>query len=211
MPKPKPTEVIVHRLDLQPSLKDSMDAFLIGKTATNALQGVGTILSAFGPAASVLLGWYLADKALDEVIDGLTGFFAKIGEDAADERYGDTLNQYQLVCATLEAAANMPDLLAQEEGMRKGIKNIGNFNPVLDAWNRFRPKLMISFAQSAQTQGVNAYPFDGWGKPLAQRWISFYPLDALTREMKEDLYSMAGQVDKYPWPVGWLWKKATNQ
>ena len=211
MPKPKPTEVIVHRIDLQPSLKDSMDAFLIGKTATNALQGVGTVLSAFGPAASVLLGWYLADKALDEVIDAVTGYFSDKGREIAEDRYGDSKNHYQLVCATLEASADMPDLLAQEEGMVEILKESGgNFHPVFDAWVRFRSKLMIEFAQSTY-RGDNGVPWDGWGKPLKRRWMAFYPLGALIQEMKEDLLSLGGQANNLPWPASWVWKKATNQ
>lgn len=205
MPKPKPTEVIVHRIDVQPSLKESMDAFLIGKTATNAIAAAGSVLAAAGPALGVIAAWWLADRALDEVLDELKGFFMEKGEEIAEERYAPQMDHYRLVMATLESCANSSDLLAQEEGMLERIKGPSNFNPVFDAWNRFRPKLMIAIGQGG---GI---PWDGWGRPLAHRWKAFYPVKAMQEELKQDLYSMGGQIDKMPWPIGWIVRKSTNQ
>lgn len=202
-PKPKPTEVIVHRIDLQPSLKDSMDAFLIGKTATNALQGVGTILTAAGPALGVLMGWYLADRALDEVVDAITGAITKKVKEVVDDRYATQLGHYRLVMATLESCANLDDLKAQDDGVEEIIKGDGNFNPVYDAFIRFKNKI-----KSDKTIWMDSA---NWGQPMAQRWKSFYPINALLDEIEQDKNTMGGQVNNLPWPASWVWKKATNQ
>ena len=203
MPKPTPTEVIVHRLDLQPSLKDSMDAFLIGKTATNALQGVGTILSAAGPALGVLAAWWIADKTLDQVVDEFTGYFEKKGKDIVEDRYGSELSKYQLVMATLESCSDHTDFIAQYVGVIEILKGDGNFNPVYDAVTRFTLKI-----QSDKTVWMDPA---NWGKPMAQRWKGFYSVNALMEQVKADALSLGGQANNLPWPANWLWKKATNQ
>ena len=203
MPKPKPTDVIVHRIDLQPSVKESLDAFLIGKTATNALQGLGSVFSAFGPALAVVATWWLADRAIDEVVDTVTGALEKKGEEIAQERYAPQMEHYRLVMATLESCANNDDFKAQYNGVIKIIKGPTNFNPVFDAFVRFKNKI-----KSDKSIWMDPAM---WGRPMAMRWKGFYPLNALIEETKADALSLGGQADNMPFPVGWLWKKATNQ
>ena len=203
MPKPKPTEVIVHRIDLQPSVKDSMDAFLIGKTVTNLVAAAGSVVAALGPALGVIATWWLADRAIDEVVDTLTGAFKKKGEEIVEERYSPQMGHYRLVLATLESCADNADFRAQYDGVIKIIKGTSNFNPVFDAFVRFKNKI-----KSDKSIWMDPAM---WGIPMAMRFKAFYPLNALMDEIKEDMNSMGGQVDKMPWPVGWIWKKATNQ
>lgn len=207
MPKPKATEVIVHRLDMQPSLKDSVDTFLVGKTLTNAVSAVGSVLSGLGPALGVIATWYLADKALDTVTKEVTDFFKKKGREIADERYGDSLDHYKLVCSTLQASLNWEELEAQTPGMvailREGETN---FEPVYDKWVLFRVKLMTE----ARAKKPDP-PWQGWGEPMSQSWQNFYPVSALMKDMKADVYSLGGTLDKMPWPVGWVVRTATGQ
>jgi len=207
VPKAKPTEVFVHRIDIQPGVKESVDAFLVGKTLTNAVSAVGSVLSGLGPALGVIAGWYLADKALDEAVDAVTGYFRKKGAEIADERYGSSLDHYRLVMATLEASTDWESLQAQTPGMvailREGETN---FEPVYDKWVLFRVKLMTEIQAKKPDP-----PWLGWGKPMSRAWKAFYPVDALMQDMKNDLYSMGGQIDKMPWPVGWVVRKSTGQ
>ena len=74
MPKAKPTQIIVHRIELQQSDRDTLEAALAGRFVTNAvgsvgsvLSGLGAALSPFGGALTAIATAWLADKALDEV------------------------------------------------------------------------------------------------------------------------------------------------
>ena len=223
MPKPKATEVIVHRVDLQPSLKESLDSFLIGKTLTNTLQGIGSIVNGLGPALGVIAGWYLADRAIDEVVDTLTGWATRTGQKIVDERYRSEGDKYMFICAMLESSVDLPAFQAQEEHTQE-VLNEGesNFQPVAREYANFKRSLMLELVASARTGAGSpktdpakaqaaGVPWEGWGQPLARRWKSFYHLSALTAEVKADALSLAGQADKLPWPISWGWKKLTNQ
>lgn len=176
-PKPKPTEVIVHRLDLQPSLKDSMDAFLIGKTATNALQGIGTILTAAGPALGAIAAAWIAKEGIEGAIDAATGYFEEKGKEIHEAKYGDEMQKYQLVCATLESCANYEDLEAQSENLNKILRSGEPPALVGRAWSRFVAKgITMGWWTSSTTL---------WGKDMSHRWKAFYPLSALSQDMKE--------------------------
>lgn len=75
MGKSKPDQVIVHRLDLQPSLKESLDnAVMIGGAAT-AMQGIGAavggIASGMGAFLAAGFGAYLTAWAAGEVKERL--------------------------------------------------------------------------------------------------------------------------------------------
>jgi hypothetical protein len=76
MPKAKPTQVIVHRIELQETERATLEAALAGRFVTNAvsaagsvLSGIGSALAPFGGVFAAIAGVYLADKALDEVLD----------------------------------------------------------------------------------------------------------------------------------------------
>ena len=76
MPKAKPDQTIVHRIELQQSERDTLEAALAGNFVTNAvgsvgsvLSGLGAALSPFGGALTAIATAWLADKALDEVLD----------------------------------------------------------------------------------------------------------------------------------------------
>ena len=218
MPKPKPTEVIVHRLDLQPSVKESMDNFLIGKTFTNTIQAVGGLVDGLGPALAVIAGWFLADKAIDEVLDKITDWADGTAQDVVDERYGSENDKYLFICAMLESSVDLPAWHAQADYTQEILnKGESNFHPVAEAYARFRLAMVSELTAAARRSGRigsvggPGVPWEGWGQPLAQRWKSFYPINALMDEIKADVLSLGGQADKMPWPVSWLWKRATNQ
>jgi len=202
MPKPKATEVIVHRIDLQPSMKESMDAFLIGKTATNALQGVGTILSAFGPALGAIAAAWIAKEGIEGAIDAATNYFEKKGEEIVEAKYGDEMQKYQLVCATLESCANLADLEAQSENLNKTLRSGEPPALVGRAWTRFVSKGHSSgYFTKTETQ---------WGKPMVNAWMSFYPISTLGQEMKAHALEYAKKrsrniLARVLFPISNLW------
>jgi hypothetical protein len=61
MPKAKPTQVIVHRIELQEKERDMMETFVVGKTVNNLLE----------PAIALGAVWvtYKAAKATHDFVD----------------------------------------------------------------------------------------------------------------------------------------------
>ena len=81
MPKAKPDQVIVHRIELQETERATLEAALAGRFVTNAahagaalLTGVGTALVPFTGAISALAALWIADKTIDEIKDAITTF-----------------------------------------------------------------------------------------------------------------------------------------
>ena len=74
MPKSKPNQVIVHRIELQQSERDMLELAVAGRTATNAVSaigavfsGVGTMLAPFAPAFGALTALWIGDRTLDAI------------------------------------------------------------------------------------------------------------------------------------------------
>jgi len=74
MPKAKPTQVIVHRIELQQSERDALEAALAGRFVTNAvsatgsvLTGVGNFLAPFSGVFGALAALWIGDRTLDAV------------------------------------------------------------------------------------------------------------------------------------------------
>lgn len=103
MPKAKPDQVIVHRIDLQPSVKDLGEGMVLGNAVGNALSGtgaliggigtaIGGILSPFSGAVTALAALWIADRTFDEVLDAASkhgeGIKASKEENYASE-YGE--------------------------------------------------------------------------------------------------------------------------
>ena len=78
MPKAKPDQVIVHRIELQQSERDAMEAALAGKFITNGISAVGNVLGGLGQALvpfsgaiSALAALWIADRTIDEIVDAV--------------------------------------------------------------------------------------------------------------------------------------------
>jgi len=74
MPKAKPDQVIVHRIELQQSERDAMEAALAGRFITNGVSAVGNVLGGLGAALtpfagaiSALAALWIADRTIDEI------------------------------------------------------------------------------------------------------------------------------------------------
>tara|TARA_Y100000401_G_C8310097_1_gene219242 strand:- start:220 stop:909 length:690 start_codon:yes stop_codon:yes gene_type:complete len=74
LPKAKPTQVIVHRIELQQSERDALEAALLGRFATNAVSSAGHVLTGIGnllvPFSGVLTAFgalWIGDRSLEMV------------------------------------------------------------------------------------------------------------------------------------------------
>ena len=72
MPKAKPTQVIVHRIELQQSERETLELAVAGNVATNAVSaagavfsGMGSMLAPFAPAFGALTAMWIGDRTLD--------------------------------------------------------------------------------------------------------------------------------------------------
>lgn len=78
MPKAKPSQVIVHRIELQETERAALEAALAGRFVTNAVSAAGSVLSGIGQALVPFTGVltaigaaYLAEKGVSAVIEGV--------------------------------------------------------------------------------------------------------------------------------------------
>ena len=74
MPKAKPTQVIVHRIELQESEREMVELAMMGNVATNAvsaagavLSGIGSFLAPFSGVFGALAAVWIGDRTLDMV------------------------------------------------------------------------------------------------------------------------------------------------
>ena len=74
MPKAKPTQVIVHRIELQESEREMVELAVAGNVLTNAVSaagsvftGIGSMLAPFAPAFGALAALWIGDRTLDAV------------------------------------------------------------------------------------------------------------------------------------------------
>lgn len=78
MPKSKPTQTIVHRIELQETERAALEAALAGRFVTNAVSAAGSVLSGFGNmlvpfsgALTAIAGLWIADRTVEEVIENI--------------------------------------------------------------------------------------------------------------------------------------------
>ena len=74
MPKAKPSQVIVHRIELQESEREMVELAVAGNVLTNAVSaagsvfaGIGSMLAPFAPAFGALTALWIGDRTLDAV------------------------------------------------------------------------------------------------------------------------------------------------
>ena len=141
MPKAKPTQVIVHRIELQQTERDAMEAALAGRFVTNAvsatgsvLTGMGNLLAPFGGVLTAIAGLWIAEKGATALIDAV-GTTIENTEDFVDflnpKKQQDA---YQYICAYLAACSGWDgdenSVSAKVAQLLKDLKGM-NANPVL--------------------------------------------------------------------------------
>jgi hypothetical protein len=75
MPKEKPSKVVVHRIELQQTERDMVEAALAGRFVTNGVHALGNVLAGFGALLSpfrevlgALAVVWIGDRTLDAII-----------------------------------------------------------------------------------------------------------------------------------------------
>lgn len=202
MPKPRPDSVVVHRFDLQPSLKDSLDNYLVGQTVTNGMSAIGGMIAPFSGAIAAIVAAWIAKEGIEGAIDKMGGYFEEKAEGIVEDRYGDELGKYKLVMSTLTACGSYEDLDAVSASLKTQLKAGPPPNIVYDAWKRF-------IVKGVQT-GMWTDPNTQWGRPMAMKWKAFYPVDALIEDVKRDAKNWVGKksrelLARVLFPISNLW------
>lgn len=185
MPKPKATEVIVHRLDLQPSMKESMDTFLIGKTLTNAVSAVGSLLAPFSSVLGALAAAWIAKEGAEAAVDKVTGYFEEKGKEVTEEIYGPEREKYMLVYATLKSCTSAEQFTEVHQSLMDSIS--GGRGIVKRAWVRF----IIKYGVWAESEAT-------WPDEVVHQWKQFYPPSAFMRDVRGDVRSAITSAVPFP-------------
>ena len=108
MGKSKPTQVIVHRIELQETERATLEAALAGRFVTNAataagsvFTGLGNLLTPFGGALTAIATLWIADRSIEEIKEAITEATdaAKLLYDSAEQ----ATNTYSSTVAWLNA------------------------------------------------------------------------------------------------------------
>jgi len=105
MPKAKPDQVIVHRIELQETERATLEAALAGKFVTNAvgaagsvLTGMGAALAPFTGAITALTAVWIGTKSWEELRDNILDPLIDVIQRPLIERYA---GDYQMIVAWL--------------------------------------------------------------------------------------------------------------
>lgn len=176
MPKAKPTQVIVHRMDMQPSVKDSLDAFLLGKTATNAVSAVGSVLAPFGGAITAFAAAWIAKEGWEAVYDWFDKTMQGKGDDWVEDRYGEERRKYMLVGATIKSCTNFGQFAPGAQNLIDELSGGPEF--VKTAWMRWlRTNSHLSWMKYDAT----------WPDEVFDSWTEFYPPQQLLQDVETDM------------------------
>jgi len=183
MPKAKADSVVTHRLELQETERALLEGFLIGKTVTNALAPVATLLA---PAVGALAVWYTASWTKDEFVE----FLDRQTENVRDVYSSVGLQKYNEVLAVLvtvnwdafaptQGGGHSPELSALGLQVRELFTEEQVPSPIDREWLQHLERNALLFLNNfnpvmrGAIQNVAEAEAQGWSVPDA--FINFYP------------------------------------
>lgn len=176
MPKAKPTQVIVHRIELQETERAAMEAALAGNFVTNAVgaagsvfTGIGNLLAPFSGALTAIAGLWIAEKGAEAVIEtveeGIEGG-KKVIDWVNPKKQGDA---YQYICAFLMACSGWDG--DENSVVKKGGQLVKDLKGPVKA----NPLLILKFQQFMKVVTMEKHVNGTWPpKPPAMAWKNFY-------------------------------------
>jgi hypothetical protein len=170
MPKAKADQVIVHRVELQKTEREAMEAYLLGKTATNAVSAVGTLLTPFAGAIGTIVAAWIAKEGAEAAWEKATGYFERQGQAVVDSVAQDEVANYQRVMAYLHTCTSAYDC---EKNIQQLWDQMGDSQLV-------KPKF-IRWALAVKPQWSNWT----WPANALSSWKSYYPPSALVNDVKQ--------------------------
>ena len=204
MPKAKPTQVIVHRIELQETERDTLEAALAGSFVTNGVSAIGSVFSGIGSALApfrdiftALGALWIADKTLEELTEVVTEtydhvtdfFFPQIK--SAPEMYG-------FIVAWLDTFNNdwgrmFSKSYEVDDHLRANKRQVYYFlfttwkafiRAMEDQWRAPRPADINGVIQQSPKSEMMRHGIVGM-------WTRFYSMDDFNAEINEKGFSVA--------------------
>lgn len=182
MGKARPDQTIAFRVELQQHERESLDNFLIGKTATNAVAAVGTLLTPFATAFGAIAAAWIAKEGVERFNEWWQQYYLDAGERAAAPAAGE-LQFYKMTIAYIGASGSAVDLgksISNSE-FRKAMKSAPNVAKGFGSWVSKTKNQWGSMESSA----------NGWPKTPLGSWKSFFTSqdlkDAMTNAAKQNV------------------------
>jgi hypothetical protein len=204
MSRRKPDQVITHRIELQQSERDTLEAALAGRFVTNAASSIGSMLSGFGAALApfsgaltALAAVWIADRSWDELKEKvLDPIVEKIQAPVLAKYAGD----YAEIVAWLNASYAQTGwgFLQTDSSSRESYMQSAEFNSAM--WRghgvdhptlgrievsgmRIMPSWLVDrFDSFIYTMKQNTAA-DKEKKTPAEWWVQFYPYDEFENEI----------------------------
>ena len=182
MPKAKADSVVTHRIELQETERALLEGFVIGKTVSNLLTPIATVLAA---AAGPLAAWYLAQWTADEFkefLDHQVESVRDVYAEPAVQKYNELLSTFQRYswgAFSLEVNYNAMAAASRE------VLDVAN--PVWEGWLQHLENARVRFLNNfVNINGQNQANIDealqqGW--TIADAFVNFYPADELTNDI----------------------------
>ena len=175
MPKAKPTQVIVHRIELQETERATLEAALAGNFVTNVVSAAGSVLSGFGQALAPFSGVLTAIGAAYLAEKGISGAIASIetAAEAVDIFNPKTQSSaYEYICEFLRANPEWDKLGGKLGKLRSDLVTM-NASPILmrqfQNWNK---------SVIARKNETGSWP----PTEPAKTWIQFYPPNEFAKD-----------------------------
>jgi len=201
MPRAKADEVIIHRLDMQPGVKESLDAYLAASAATNALSAAGSILvgmfSAFAAPLGGVMAALIAKEGIEAVAGRITAKFEEAGEQVI-QPLRDMTTYYMAIEAAIRnhvgplesfspfleninnGVVPNPDSPDEKDmawmyGAARGFWTSGEARNATLAWTQGHREERFgpTFGHSTHTRGIgqSGPPTQGWYQPYFLQYL----------------------------------------
>ena len=190
MGKSRPTQVIVHRIELQQHERESLDSFLIGKTITNGVSAVGTLLAPFGRVLGAVAAAWIAKEGVEKFNEWWQQGYLNMGERAAAPA-GDELGFYKMTFAYMNASANSTEFAKSitNTEFRKSMKNAPN---VAQAFGRWVSKTKSQWSGwETSSHGWPKNPIASWKATFSSQDLK----EAMTKAAKQNVADPRNWLD----------------
>lgn len=217
MPRAKADSVIIHRLDVQPALKDSLDAYLAASALTNAVGTAGQIITGLFSALAVPMGGILAalvaKEGIEEIAATVKEKFEEKGRELV-EPLTDAVNYYRAILNALKSYTgyihNNLTFLKDVNGGTKPtpMDMVWVYDGAIDFWT-------TGAARRATTEWIQQHVADGGDAsnptPPPQGWYgtyfrSYFPPSRVLSYIKQQAKNPISRYTKgkYTQPTQWL-------
>ena len=134
MPKAKPDKVIVHRIELQKSERDILEAAALAQGVSGILQGVGSIIAPFAGVLSAIAAAYIAKEGVGAIL-GWADKKLSEKENAIDDEYTAYLATRQAsidysISQGIDMSGQKPPLTRAEYEELFGRANMSNWEKI---------------------------------------------------------------------------------